>query len=104
MKKINPKRFLINYFSMILVNFLFADSNIIILLVGTFFSLVFPFVANLHKFLEKCQSFPLQLSAINESLLTNTHNNFFDRKNICANVYILQSHVLGYMEGIKEKV
>ena len=54
MKKINPKRFLINYFSMILVNFLFADSNIILLLVGTFFSLVFPFVANLHKFLEKC--------------------------------------------------
>ena len=53
MKKISFKKFLINYFNIILVNFLFADSNIIILLVGTFFSLVFPFVANLHIFLEK---------------------------------------------------
>ena len=53
MKKISFKKFLINYFNIILVNFLFADSNIIILLVGTFFSLVFPFVANLHIFLDK---------------------------------------------------
>ena len=53
MKKISFKKFLINYFNIILVNFLFADSNIIILLVGTFFSLVFSFVANLHIFLEK---------------------------------------------------
>ncbi len=34
---------------------------------------------------------------------TNAHNHFFDRKNIFANVYILQSRVLGYMEEFKEK-
>lgn len=53
MKKISSKKFLINYFNIILVNFLFADSNIIIQLIATFFSHVCPFVASLHEFLEK---------------------------------------------------
>ena len=36
-------------------------------------------------------------------LFINACNHFFDRKNIFANVYILQSRVLVYMEGLKEK-
>ena len=57
-----------------------------------------------EEFLEKRQSFCLQLSGNYERTFLQRHTiSFFDRKNIFANVYILQSRVLVYMEGFEEK-
>ena len=55
------------------------------------------------EFLEKRQSFFLQLSGNYERAFLQRHTITFGIRNIFANVNILRSRVLGYMEGFEEK-
>ena len=55
------------------------------------------------NFWKNVKVFPSNCRVIMRGLFINACNHFFDRKNIFANVYILQSRVLVYMEGLKEK-
>lgn len=55
------------------------------------------------NFWKNVKVFTSNCRVIMRGFFTNAHNHFFDRKNIFANVYILQSRVLWYMEEFKEK-
>ena len=55
------------------------------------------------NFWKNVKVFPFICRVIMRGLFYKGHNRLFVPKNIFANVYILQSRVLGYMEGFKEK-